>query len=107
MKNFGTTFISNLIMAAIGAIGIISSILIGIYGFYLVYFKHIIYGFLLIGVGIILGSIVLIVVTTADTVLVAALYRYATTQKITDGLLPPQLLNAPLIHKGPYVGSNQ
>ncbi|MGC8581319.1 MAG: DUF6159 family protein [Thermoplasmata archaeon] len=108
MENFGTTFISNLIMAAIGAIGVISSIIIGIYGFYLLYFKNIIfYGFLLMGIGMILGSIVLIIVTTADTVLVAALYRYATTQKITDGFLPPQLLNDPLIHKGPYIGSNQ
>jgi len=108
MENFGTTFISNLIMAAIGAIGVISSLLIGIYGFYLLYFKHLaIYGILLMGIGMILGSIVLIIVTTADTVLVAALYRYATTQKMMEGLVPPQLINDPMIHKGPYVGSNQ
>jgi len=104
-NNFGNTIISNLIVNAIIAGGILGGAILVVAGIFMAIHTFLL-GILLIVVGIVLGAISLLIGSAVDGVLIAALYKYATTGNIEEGLIHSQYLGKanPYIGQGPYVG---
>ena len=89
MNTFGRTLVTNIVLGLIVAAGIIGAIVLGAFGLYLIFVSGVaLLGVLLIVTGLGLGVLVVLLGATAEGVLRAALYRYATTGRIDPDLMP-------------------
>ena len=88
VSTLGRTLVSNLVIDLIVGGGIFAAILIGVYGIFLLTSGAVLLGVVLIGVALAVATIFALIGATAEGILRAALYRYATTGKIEEDLLP-------------------
>ncbi len=88
VSTLGRTLVSNLVIDLIVGGGIFAGILIGVYGIFLLTSGAVLLGVVLIGVALTVATIFALIGATAEGILRAALYRYATTGKIEEDLLP-------------------
>ena len=87
-STFGKTLVSNLVLGLLLAAGIVVAVVLIIVSAVLFVGGSILLGFLALGFGVAVGILVALLGATAEGVLRAALYRYATTGKIDPELLP-------------------
>jgi len=87
--NFGRTLVSNLVIGLLIGAGIVAAVVLGIFGLFEFVGGSTVVGLLLIVSGLGVAIFVALIGATAEGVLRAALYRYATTGSIDPGLLPP------------------
>jgi hypothetical protein len=95
VANFGRSLVSNLAVGLIVGAGIVGAVVLGVVGLVEVARGAGLLGFVLLGLGIALGVVVALLGAAAEGVLRAALYRYATTGKIDEGLLPSGYAGGP------------
>ena len=89
LNTFGRTLVTNIVLGLIVAAGVIGAIVLGAVGLYLIFVSGVaLLGVLLIVTGLGLGVLVVLLGATAEGVLRAALYRYATTGRIDPDLMP-------------------
>jgi Family of unknown function (DUF6159) len=91
LNTFGRTLVTNIVLGLIIAAGIIGAVVLGVVGLYLIFFlvpSNVFVGLILIVTALGLGVLVAIIGASAEGVLRAALYRYATTGKIDPDLMP-------------------
>ncbi|MGA7860271.1 MAG: DUF6159 family protein [Thermoplasmata archaeon] len=91
LNTFGRTLVTNIVLTLIIAAGIIAAAFLGIYGLFLIFLTsggRTFVGVLFIVTGLGIGVLVGIIGASAEGVLRAALYRYATTGKIDPDLMP-------------------
>ena len=88
VSTLGRTLVSNLVIDLIVGGGIFGAVLVGAYGIFLVSAGAVLVGVVLIGVALAIATIFALIGATAEGVLRAALYRYATSGKIDEDLLP-------------------
>jgi hypothetical protein len=91
LNTFGRTLVTNIVLGLIIAAGIIGAVVLGVAGLYLIFFvvpSNTFFGVILIVTALGLGVLVGIIGASAEGVLRAALYRYATTGKIDPDLMP-------------------
>jgi Family of unknown function (DUF6159) len=87
-STFGRTLVTNVVLGLLIGLGIVGGVVLGLLGLYLLFSGSVALGLLLIGVGIAVAVTVALVGATAEGILRAALYRYATTGKIDPDLMP-------------------
>ncbi len=91
ISNFGRSIVSNLVLGLLIGAGIVVAVILGIAGIFVLFGGSTVLGLVLIVVAIAVAAVVLLLGETAEGVLQAALYRYATTGKIDPDLLPTAL----------------
>jgi hypothetical protein len=87
-STFGRSLVTNLVLGLIIGLGIFAAFVVGVIGLYLLFSGSVGFGLALVGVAIAVAVLVALVGSTAEGVLRAALYRYATTGKIDPDLMP-------------------
>ncbi len=92
--SFGRTIVSNFVLGLIVALGIVAAVGLGVAGFYFLVGGSRILGFGLLAGALGIGVLVALIAATAEGILRAALYRYATTGKVEPDLIPPTYLAA-------------
>ncbi|MGC8581320.1 MAG: DUF6159 family protein [Thermoplasmata archaeon] len=104
-NNFGNTFISNMIVNAIIIGGVLGGIVMVVAGIFITAHTFLL-GIVLILAGVVLAAISVLIGSAVNGVLIAALYKYATTGKLEEGLVPSHYVGKanPYIGQGPYVG---
>jgi len=85
---FGRTLVSNLVIGLLIVVGIVAAVILGVSGLFLWFGGSVLLGLSLIVAGLGVAIFVALIGATAEGVLRAALYRYATTGKIDPDLLP-------------------
>ena len=88
LSTFGRSFISNAVVGLLITLGVVVAFLLGLTG--LAFLGTSVYlgiGMLVVAIGV--GAVVVLIGATAEGILRAALYRYATTGKVDPDLLPP------------------
>ena len=90
IHNFGRNFVSNLALGVIVALPTIGAIFLGVYGLILLFSGSMALGVLLISIAAAVFVFMLLLGGAAEGVLTAALYRFATTGKLTEDLVSPQ-----------------
>ncbi len=88
MSTFGRTLVTNIVLGLLIIGGIILAFLLGVFGLYLIFSGVAVLGIILAVTGLGVGVLMVLLGTTAEGVLRAALYRYATTGKIDLDLMP-------------------
>ena len=88
MSTFGRTLVTNLVLGLLIAGGVILAIVLGVIGLYLLFSGAVVVGISLAVSGLAVGILMVLLGTTAEGILRAALYRYATTGKIDLDLMP-------------------
>jgi hypothetical protein len=88
VSTFGRTLVTNVVLGILIAVGIVGAVILGVVGLIFLFGGSIALGLVLIGVAIAVAVIVALVGATAEGILRAALYRYATTGKIDPDLMP-------------------
>lgn len=88
MNTFGRTLVTNIVLGLLIAGGVILAVVLGFFGLYLIVSGAAIVGITLALSGLAVGVLMVLLGTTAEGVLRAALYRYATTGKIELDLMP-------------------
>ncbi len=88
MSTFGRTLVTNIVLGLLIIGGIILAFLLGVFGLYLIFSGVAVLGIILAVTGLGVGVLMVLLGTTAEGVLRAALYRYATTGKIDMDLMP-------------------
>ena len=87
-STLGRTLVSNIVISLLIGAGIVVAVVLGLSGLFLLIGGAVLLGVILIGVGIAVGVVVALLGATAEGILEAALYRYATTGKVDPDLLP-------------------
>jgi Family of unknown function (DUF6159) len=90
LNTFGRTIVTNIVLGLIIAAGIIGAVVLGVIGLYLIFAVgggSTFFGILLIVTALGVGVLVAIIGASAEGVLRAALYRYATTGKIDPAMM--------------------
>ncbi len=106
VSTFGRTIFSNLALGLIIAAGIIVAVLVVVAGVFEAILHSVGVGLVLIGVGLAIAVGVALIGATAEGILCAALYRYATTGQVEPSLLPPPYRTAtPLTSGAPPTAS--
>ncbi len=106
VSTFGRTIFSNLALGLIVAAGIIVAVLVVVAGVFEAILHSVGVGLVLIGVGLAIAVGVALIGATAEGILCAALYRYATTGQVEPSLLPPPYRTAtPLASGAPPAAS--
>ncbi|MCI4351853.1 MAG: DUF6159 family protein [Thermoplasmata archaeon] len=88
LNTFGRTVVTNLVLALILGAGIVGAAALGFLGLYVLFSGALALGVVLIVSALGVGIFVVLLGATAEGVLRAALYRYATTGNIDTNLLP-------------------
>lgn len=88
LNTFGRTLVTNIVLGLLVAAGVIAAVVLGGFGLYLVFSGITVLGVILIVSALGVGILMVLLGATAEGVLRAALYRYATTGKIDPDLLP-------------------
>ena len=88
LNTFGRTLVTNVVLGLLLAAGIIAAVVLGVFGLYLLFTTNTYLGIILIVSALGVGVLVALLGASAEGVLRAALYRYATTGKIDPDLLP-------------------
>jgi hypothetical protein len=88
VSTFGRTLITNVVIGLLIGLGVAGAVILAVVGVYFLTTGALALGLALIGVGIAVGVIVALIGATAEGILRAALYRYATTGKIDPDLMP-------------------
>ncbi len=88
VSTLGRTLITNVVLGLLIGLGVVGAVLLGAFGLYLLFGGSLALGLALLGVGIAVAVVVLLIGSTAEGVLRAALYRYSTTGKIDPDLMP-------------------
>jgi len=88
LNTFGRTLVTNIVLALILAAGIVAAVVLGVFGLFLAFSGSATLGLILIVTALGVGVLVALIGASAEGVLRAALYRYATTGKIDPDLLP-------------------
>lgn len=91
LNTFGRTLVTNIVLGLIVAAGIVGAVVLAVFGLYLIFAVgggSTFLGVLLIVTALGLGVLVAIIGASAEGVLRAALYRYATTGKIDPDMMP-------------------
>ncbi|HLM91103.1 MAG TPA: DUF6159 family protein [Thermoplasmata archaeon] len=91
ISNFGRSIVTNLVLGLLIGAGIVVAVVLGTVGLLVLVGGSVIVGLVLIVVAIAVAAAVLLIGATAEGVLQAALYRYATTGKIDPDMLPAPL----------------
>ncbi|MGD0587971.1 MAG: DUF6159 family protein [Thermoplasmata archaeon] len=86
---FGRTLVSNLVIGLLIGVGIVAAVVLGIFGLFSWVNGSVLLGLLLIVSALGIAIFVALIGATAEGVLRAALYRYATTGRVDPDLLPP------------------
>lgn len=86
---FGRTLVSNLVIGLLIGVGIVAAVVLGIFGLFSWVNGSVLLGLTLIVSALGIAIFVALIGATAEGVLRAALYRYATTGKVDPDLLPP------------------
>jgi hypothetical protein len=89
---FGRSLVSNLALGLIIGAGLVAAIVLGVVGLFLLFGGSVLVGVLVVIAALAVAIFVLLVGATAEGILRAALYRYATTGKIDRDLIPPAYL---------------
>jgi len=89
VSNFGRSLVTNLVMGLLVGAGIVAAVFLGIAGILVLAGGAVALGLVLIVGTLVIGVLVGLIGATAEGVLRAALYRYATTGKVDPDLLPP------------------
>ena len=87
-STFGKTLVSNLVLGLLLVAGLVVVVVLIIVSVLLFVGGSIVLGFVCLGLGIAVGVMVALIGATAEGILRAALYRYATTGKIDPELMP-------------------
>jgi len=93
-STFGRSLVSNLVLGLILGLGIVAAVVLVIVGIFVAAGGALVLGLALVGVGLAIGVMVALIGATAEGILRAALYRYATTGQIDPTLLPTAYRNA-------------
>ncbi len=88
LNTFGRTLVTNIVLALIVGAGIVAAVVLGVLGLFLLFSGSTILGIALIVTALGVGVLVALLGASAEGVLRAALYRYATTGKIDPDLMP-------------------
>jgi Family of unknown function (DUF6159) len=88
VSTFGRTLVTNVVLGLLIGLGIFGAVALGILGLFLLFGGHVALGLAVVGVAIAVAVIVALIGATAEGILRAALYRYATTGKIDPDLMP-------------------
>jgi Family of unknown function (DUF6159) len=88
LNTFGRTLVTNIVMALLVGAGIVAAVVLGVIGLFLVFSGQTFFGVILIVTALGVGVLFALLGASAEGVLRAALYRYATTGKIDPDLLP-------------------
>jgi hypothetical protein len=91
LNTFGRTLVTNIVLALLLAAGIIAAVVLGVFGLFEVFVAspaNAVLGVILIVTALGVGVLFALLGASAEGVLRAALYRYATTGKIDPDLLP-------------------
>jgi len=88
LNTFGRTLVTNIVLALLVAAGIIVAVVLGVLGLFLIFGGNTFLGILLIVTALGVGVLFALLGASAEGVLRAALYRYATTGKIDPDLMP-------------------
>lgn len=89
LNTFGRTLVTNIVLGLLIAAGIVVGVVLGIVGLLLALSGNPFLGVALIVTALGVGVLFVLLGASAEGVLRAALYRYATTGKIDPDLLPP------------------
>jgi hypothetical protein len=89
LNTFGRTLVTNIVLALIVGAGIVVAVVLGVVGLFLIFSGTVFFGVVLIVTALGVGILFALLGASAEGVLRAALYRYATTGKIDPDLLPP------------------
>lgn len=92
LHHFGRTFVSNIALGLLLALGFVAAIVLGIVGAYLLFSGLVLVGVIVILAALVLFVFMMILSAAAEGVLVTALYRYATTGQVVPGLIPQRLV---------------
>lgn len=103
VKTFGRTFVSNLVLGLLLALGFIAAIVLGVIGAVFLFSGPLILGVILLLAAVALFIFMAILSSAAEGVLMTALYRYATTGQVAPGMIPPAYLGA--VPSGANAGS--
>lgn len=88
LNTFGRTLVTNIVLALIVGAGIVLAIVLGVLGLYLAFSGNSLFGIVLIVSALGVGVLFALLGASAEGVLRAALYRYATTGRIDPDMLP-------------------
>jgi hypothetical protein len=88
VSNFGRSLVTNLVINLLIGAGILAAVLLGIAGVFVFLGGSSVLGVILIVAAVAAAVVVALIGAAAEGVLRAALYRYATTGKIDEDLLP-------------------
>lgn len=88
LNTFGRTLVTNIVLALIVGAGIVAAVVLGVIGLFLLFSGTTFFGVVLIVSALGVGFLFALLGASAEGVLRAALYRYATTGKIDPDLMP-------------------
>ena len=88
LNTFGRTLVTNIVLALIVGAGIVAAVVLGVIGLFLLFGGTTFFGVVLIVSALGVGFLFALLGASAEGVLRAALYRYATTGKIDPDLMP-------------------
>ena len=88
LNTFGRTLVTNIVLALIVGAGIVAAVVLGVIGLFLLLSGTTFFGVVLIVSALGVGFLFALLGASAEGVLRAALYRYATTGKIDPDLMP-------------------
>lgn len=88
LNTFGRTLVTNIVLALLIGAGIVVAVVLGVIGLFLIFGGTTFFGIVLIVTALGVGVLFVLLGATAEGVLRAALYRYATTGKIDPDFLP-------------------
>lgn len=88
LNTFGRTLVTNLVLGLLVAGGVILAVVIGGIGLYLIFYGSVIAGTILVVTALGVGVLMVLLGATAEGILRASLYRYATTGKLNPDMMP-------------------
>lgn len=111
IHNFGRTIVSNIMLGVILFLAFLGVIALGGVGLYFLFYTStpIALGVLLVLAAVVVGIFVALIASASESILVAALYRYASTGKMDPNLVHPKyqaVTPTPVPSSGPLPSSS-